>query len=230
MSALLLLLFFIFLQIRKCERGKRDETWQVGCDWVNGLLTFFFVPFPAGRYSRGAHYREGLSAAQGDRKPNDWWCHSRGNMPQTNPSSSWRALAVLKKTLWLQTEQCQILEADSSAENDFSALERCVIWVEKQRGGGLERGWIMISNRRQREAAQEGTKEGQTEESVWVRSDPPAAFFKAPRRDASILYYPSACLPSWRIFHLILVVTIENWTCRCVPIPFPLSRILFCSS
>lgn len=57
----------------------------------------------------------------------------------------------------MQTGQCQILKADSPAENDFSALERCVIRVEKQRGGGLKR---------QREAAHEGTKEGQTEESV----------------------------------------------------------------
>lgn len=159
---------------------------------------FFFIftshprcTFPGGTYSRGAHYWEGLAAAQGDRKPNLWWCHSCGNTrrkrPQTNPPSSWCVLAVLKRTLWMQTGQCQILKADSPAENDFSALERCVIRVEKQRGGGLKR---------QREAAHEGTKEGQTEESVWVRSHPPAVFLKALRGDAAILYYPSACLPS----------------------------------
>lgn len=83
---------------------------------------------------------------------------------------------------------------------------------------------------KQREAAHEGRKEAQTKESVWVRSHPPTAFFKAPKRVASILYYPSASLPSWRIFHLILVVTIENWTCRCVLFPLLLSRILFCSA
>lgn len=32
----------------------------------------------------------------------------------------------------------------------------------------------------------------------------------------STLYYPPASLASWWIFHLILAVTIENWTCRCV--------------
>lgn len=108
-------------------------------------------------------------------------------------------------------------------ENDFSALERRVIWVEKQRGGGLKRecGRIMISNRRQREAAHEGTKEGQTEESVWVRSHLPAAFLKAPRREASILYYPSACLPSWRIFHLILVCQNRKLDLQMCPRPFP---------
>lgn len=143
--------------------------------WVADFLPFFFFfSFPAGPYGRGAHYGEGLSAAQGDMKPNLWRRHSCGNTPQrrpqTNPSSSWRELPVLKRTLWMQTEQCQILEADSPSENDFSALERRVIWVEKHRGGGQEKGCgrIMISNRRQREA--EGTKEGQTEEVTSARS------------------------------------------------------------
>lgn len=54
----------------------KPDRWAVTASiaWVTGLLTFFLFVclFPAGLYSRGAHYREVLSAAQGDRKPDLW--------------------------------------------------------------------------------------------------------------------------------------------------------------
>lgn len=56
------------------------------------------------------------------------------------------------------------------------------------------------------------------------------AICKAQREEASILYYPPASLASWRIFHLILAVMIENWPCRCVPYSILLPRFLLYSS
>lgn len=182
----------------------------------------FFSPFLAGPYSRGVHYQGGLSAAQGDRKPNLWWRHSCGN------TTADQSILVLLGWLFRKGPY----DTNRAMPDTPSWFPRWKWFLCTRKmchlSGKTERrereNWcrrIMINNRRHREAAHEGTKEGQTKEPVWVRSHLPAAFFKAPRREASILYYPSACLPSWRIFHLILVCQNRKLDLQMCPRPFP---------
>lgn len=75
----------------------------------------------------------------------------------------------------------------------------------------------MRRKRRQTEREHGGTKEGQTEEPEQLRGRPlHVEIREAQREEASILHYPPASRPSWRIFHLVPAVTTENWPRRCV--------------
>lgn len=116
-------------------------------------------------------------------------------------------------------------------------MESCHLRGEKkiEEGGKKRRGRLlhcvetwrqgreMSSNRRQTETGHGGNK-GRTNWRAWVTkvTSTCAALCKAQREEASILYYPPASLASWRIFHLIPAVTMENWPRRCVPLLRPL--------
>lgn len=91
-----------------------------------------------------------------------------------------------------------------------------IIWGQRRRRETEEgpRGRGIGSNRRQTEREQEGTKEGQSEEIEWLRSDPPVQLSAHRHLFFISLQHLS---PSWRIFLLIPAVTVENRPRRCVP-------------
>lgn len=113
-------------------------------------------------------------------------------------------------------------EPDLLVKNDFSTH----LYIEELPFKGIDgkkwgrllqdtwwQGEVMRSKKRQKQNKRVQRKDKLRSRSDWGQIP---LCSEVQREEVSILYYPPASLASWRIFHLILAVTIENWTRRCV--------------
>lgn len=111
-------------------------------------------------------------------------------------------------------------EPDLLVKNDFSTH----FYVEELPFKGIDgkkwgrllqdtwwQGEVMRSKKRQKQNKRVQRKDKLRSRSDWGQIP---LCSEVQREEVSILYYPPASLASWRIFHLILAVTIENWTRR----------------